>query len=230
MKKIKNNYRYFSRFELILWLSSIVLVTCAFLIFDRSNYLTLIASLLGATALIFCAKGNPFGQLLMVSFSLLYGYISYTYSYFGEMITYLCMSAPMALVALISWFKNPYGKSHAVVKINRIRKNEVWLMLSLCVIVTIAFYFILKAFGTANLIPSTISISTSFIAVYLTFRRSPFFALAYAINDVILIVLWVLATIDNVSYVSMIVCFIMFLANDLYSFINWLRMEKSQQE
>ena len=150
MKKIKNNYRYFSRFELILWLSSIVLVTCAFLIFDRSNYLTLIASLLGATALIFCAKGNPFGQLLMVSFSLLYGYISYTYSYFGEMITYLCMSAPMALVALISWFKNPYGKSHAVVKINRIRKNEVWLMLSLCVVVSIAFYFILKAFGTAN--------------------------------------------------------------------------------
>lgn len=50
-------------------------------------------------------------------------------------------------------------------------------------------YFILRAFNTANIIPGTISVTTSFVAVYLTFRRSPYFALAYAANDVVLIVL-----------------------------------------
>ena len=42
------------------------------------------------------------GSALMIIFSLFYGYISYTFSYFGEMITYLGMTAPMALFAFIS--------------------------------------------------------------------------------------------------------------------------------
>lgn len=40
---------------------------------------------------------------LMIVFSLLYGVISYTCAYYGEMITYLGMTAPMALFALISF-------------------------------------------------------------------------------------------------------------------------------
>ncbi|MBP3854116.1 MAG: nicotinamide mononucleotide transporter [Ruminiclostridium sp.] len=62
-------------------------------------------------------------------------------------------------------------------------------MLFLTIIVTVVFYFILKHFDTANIIPSTIYVTTSFMAVYLTFRRCPTFALAYAANDIVLIVL-----------------------------------------
>lgn len=39
--------------------------------------------------------------------------------------------------------------------------------------------------NTANIVPSTISVTTSFIAVYMTLRRNPFFALGYAANDVV---------------------------------------------
>ena len=39
--------------------------------------MTLAASLIGTTSLIFNAKGNPIGQALMIVFSLLYGVISY---------------------------------------------------------------------------------------------------------------------------------------------------------
>ena len=90
--------------------------------------------------------------------------------------------------------------------------------------------FILKYFNTANLIPSTFSVSTSFLAAYLTFRRSPYFALAYASNDVVLIVLWVLASLKDISYISVVICFIVFLVNDLYGFISWLRMMKRQEK
>lgn len=45
----------------------------SFCIFDWTNYMTLCASVIGVTSLIFYAKGNPFGQLLMVAFSLLCG-------------------------------------------------------------------------------------------------------------------------------------------------------------
>lgn len=112
---------------------------------------------------------------------------------------------------------------------NRLEIKEIIFMVLLTLIVTVVFYFILKYFNTANLIPSTLSVTTSFLAVYLTFRRSPYFALAYALNDIVLIVLWVLASLTDSSYISVVICFIVFLVNDLYGFINWKRMEKIQK-
>lgn len=184
--------------------------------------------LIGVTSLIFNAKGNPIGQLLMIIFSMLYGFISCTFSYFGEMVTYLGMTAPMAFVALISWLRNPYKGNRSEVKINQIGKNEHIFMWILTVIVTIIFYFILDKFHTANIIPSTISVTTSFLAVYLTFRRSPYFAIGYAANDMVLIVLWTLAAPEDVSYVSVAVCFITFLVNDIYGFLNRRKIERKQ--
>ena len=221
---------YFTKSELALWASSVGLILASFIAFDRANFMTLAASLIGVTSLIFNAKGNPVGQAMMILFSLLYGIISYTFSYYGEMITYLGMTAPMALFALISWLRNPYNGNHAEVAVNRINKREYIGMYGLTIVVTLVFYFILEHFNTANIIPSTLSVTTSFIAVYLTFRRSPYFALAYAANDVVLIVLWILAAKENISYLSVIICFVMFLVNDLYGFASWKRMEKRQME
>ncbi len=225
---MKNLVNYFSKGELLLWSISTLLIIVFFLIFDRESYLTLTASLIGVTALIFNAKGNPFGQVLMVAFSVIYGIISFTFSYYGEMITYLGMSAPMAVFALISWLRNPYNGNRSEVRVNHVRKSEVIFMLLLSAIITIFFYYVLRYFNTANLIPSTISVTTSFIAVYLTFRRSEYFALGYAANDVVLIILWTMATISDITYISVIVCFVMFLINDLYGFVNWSSMKKRQ--
>ena len=225
MKKL---FAYFSKMELILWSVSVIFIILSFCIFDRESYLTLIASLIGVTSLIFNAKGNPIGQALMIAFSLLYGVISYTFAYYGEMITYLGMTMPMALFALISWLKNPYKGNKAEVKVNSIGKTEQVLMWLLTVVATVLFYFILKHFNTANIIPSTISVTTSFLAVYLTFRRCPTFALAYAANDIILIVLWVLASLTDIRYISVVVCFVAFLLNDIYGYISWQRMKKRQ--
>jgi nicotinamide mononucleotide transporter PnuC len=220
--------KYFSKAELLLWSLSVSFIITSFCIFDRESYPTLIASLIGVTSLIFNAKGNPFGQALMVVFSLLYGIISYRFSYYGEMFTYLGMTMPMAVFALIAWLKNPYKGNKAEVKVNSIGKTEQILMLFLTIVVTVVFYFILKHFDTANIIPSTISVTTSFMAVYLTFRRCPTFALAYAANDIVLIVLWILASCMDMRNISVVVCFIAFLLNDVYGYISWQRMKKRQ--
>jgi len=94
---------YFSKLEMALWGGSALLILVSFCLFDRQNYLTLLASLIGVTSLIFCAKGNPFGQVLMVVFSLVYGVISYRFRYYGEMLTYVGMTLPIAVVALVPW-------------------------------------------------------------------------------------------------------------------------------
>ena len=213
-----------------MWGCSVLLIMISFYAFDRTNYLTLASSLIGVTSLIFSANGNPLGQLLMVVFSLLYGIISYTYTYYGEMVTYLGMTMPMAVFALISWLRNPYKGNKAEVKVNSISKAEQVFMWFATILVTIIFYFVLEHFNTANIVPSTLSVTTSFIAVYLTFRRSPYFALAYAANDIILIILWILASITDIRYISVVVCFVAFLFNDIYGFVSWQRMKKRQTE
>ena len=226
---MKNLKHYFTKGELALWFGSVALIVIAFVLFDRESYMTLVASLIGVTSLIFNAKGNPFGQVLMIVFSLLYGIISFTFAYYGEMITYLGMTLPMAVVALVAWLRHPYNGNKAEVQVNRIGKKEIVFLWLLTAVVTVGFYFILAAFDTANLLPSTVSVTTSFLAVYLTFRRSPYYAIGYAANDIVLIVLWVLATIEDMHYLSVVVCFVAFLANDIYGFISWRKMEKRQR-
>ncbi len=220
--------KYFTKFEKVLWVGSMLLIILSFLLFDRTNYFNLLTSLIGATALIFCAKGNPFGQVLMILFCTMYGIISYTFKYYGELITYVFMTGPMAVLSLISWLKHPFKGQKSQVEVNNISKKDVLLSFFYAVFVTVIFYFILKYFNTENLFFSTLSITTSFIAVYLTYKRSPYFAVAYALNDIVLIILWILATIKDSSYISVIICFVIFLINDVYGFISWKKMQRLQ--
>ena len=199
MLKIKKLTNYFSENEMILWSFSAILIVISFYIFDGKNYLTLLASL-----------------------------IAFTFSYYGEMITYLGMTMPMAIFSLVSWLKNPYSKDKVEVKVNTITKKEMIFMCVAAIIVTLIFYFVLDRFNTANIVPSTISVTTSFLAAYLTFRRSQFFALAYASNDIVLIVLWILASMADTRYIAVMVCFIAFLINDIYGFVSWQKMKERQ--
>ena len=227
--RLKNPFKDLTKFELSLWLTSIIVIIVSFALSGGDDILTIIASLIGVTALIFVAKGYVIGQVLTVVFAVFYGIISYFFRYYGEMITYLCMTAPIAVMAVVSWIKNPYEGTKEV-KVSHVTKKQVIIMMLLAGITTFAFYFILKTMNNANLLFSTISITTSFLASYLTFLRSPYYAVAYSANDVVLIVLWTMATLEDKSYLPMILCFIMFLINDMYGFFNWRRMRIRQEE
>jgi len=216
--------------ELLLWAWSNVLIIFSFFFFKQKNFLTLGASLIGVSSLIFSAKGNPIGQVLMIIFSLFYGIISFSYHYYGEVLTYLGMTMPMAIIALVSWLKHPYAGKHSEVRVNHIHGLEIMILAVLTPLVTYVFYLILVYFKTAHIVFSTLSVSTTFVAVYLTFRRSSYFTIAYAVNDLVLIILWGLASIEDLSYLSVVVCFVTFLANDLYGFYNWRKMAKRQTQ
>ncbi|MBQ2890796.1 MAG: nicotinamide mononucleotide transporter [Clostridia bacterium] len=222
-------FKDLTKFEFGLWIVSAVVVTVSFLLVPNKDILSLLASLIGVTALIFVSKGYVLGQILFIAFALFYGIISIYFKYYGEMITYFFMSTPMAICVTIEWYKNPYKESKEVT-VNSINRKQIVTMIVLSAFVTFVFYFILKAMGTANLLFSTISIATSFIAAYLTYLRSPYYAIGYCANDIVLIVLWILASIKDIAYIPMIFCFIMFFANDIYGFINWTRMKEKQTE
>ncbi len=227
---MKNFFKSIKPVEWVIFSVSVAAVTVSFFLFRNTQYHYLIGSLIGVTALIFVSKGNPIGQALTIVFSVFYGVISYACRYYGEMITYLAMTAPMAVVALVSWIRNPYKGNKSQVEVKSLSSKEWCVFAVLTVAVTAVFYFVLQALNTANLVISTVSVFTSFVASYLTARRSRFYAIGYAANDIVLVTMWIMQTVNGITYLPMVVCFTAFLALDIYGFVNWTKMLKKQKE
>ncbi len=224
--KVQTPFCILTRLEWILWGCSLLVVTLSFLL-SGGGVLSLIASLIGVTALIFLAKGHVLGQILTVVFSVLYGMISWRFHYYGEMLTYLGMTMPIAAWSVYTWLKHPYAGTKEVA-VRRLSGGKFLLLLFVTLLVTIGAFFLLRFWSTPNLLASTLSIATSFLAASLALLRSPYYAIAYSCNDIVLIVLWILAAIDSVSCLPMVFCFGMFLFNDIYGFVSWRRMERRQ--
>lgn len=213
--------------EWLLWLGSLLIVILSNLVSGSVDVLTLVAVCVGITSLIFAAKGNVWAQILMIVFSILYGIISWRFRYWGEMITYLGMTMPMAVWSTITWIRNP-SKNGNEVEIQKLNRKHIVGLSVFSVAVTAAFCYILHVLDTPNIVFSTISITTSFLAASLTMLRSSYYALGYAMNDIVLIVLWVLASLKNPAYIPVAVNFAIFFLNDLYGFVSWKKREAVQ--
>ena len=217
-----------SKKEWAIWIGSLLVVTVSNVVTGDLDLLTLLAALVGVTSLIFAAKGNVWAQVLMIVFSILYGIISWRFKYWGEMITYLGMTMPMAIWSTITWIKIPSKENGNEVAIQKLNWKHIVALSFFCVVVTGGFYVILRVLNTPNIIFSTISITTSFLAAALTMLRSSYYALGYASNDIVLIILWILASRENPIYIPVVVNFFIFFFNDMYGFVSWKKRELKQ--
>lgn len=229
LKSLKNPMTSMRKREWILWGISLVIVILSNICTGHIDPVNLAATCIGVTALILVARGDVWGQILTVVFAVLYGITAWRFHYWGEILTYLGMSAPIAAMAVVSWLKHPYQSDRNEVKIHRLSGRQKVFMILSAAVVTAIFYFILAALDTPNLVFSTLSVTTSYLASYLTFQRNSWYGFAYACNDIVLIVLWVLASMEDITYLPMIACFTMFLINDLYGFVSWKKREQIQR-
>ena len=224
---MSNPLKTLTKKEWGLWIGSLLIIAVSNVLSGDIDLLILIAAWIGITSLIFAAKGNVWSQILMIVFSILYGIISWQFRYWGEMITYLGMTMPMAIWSTITWLKNP-AKNGKEVAIQRLTKKHIVGIVFFGTIITVVFYYILYLLDTPNIVFSTISITTSFIAASCTMLRTSYYALGYASNDIVLIILWALASIDDPVYIPVLVNFVIFFLNDMYDFISWKKREAIQ--
>lgn len=177
---MNNPIKSLTRREWCLWLASLAVVLIANQITPELDPLTMTAALVGVTSLVFAAKGNVWSQVLMIVFSILYGVISFRFHYWGEMITYLGMTLPMAVWSTVTWLKNPSKENGSEVAIQTLARRHLAALAASTVAVAAVFYYILKLLDTPNLFFSTVSIITSFLAAALTMLRSSYYAVGYA--------------------------------------------------
>ena len=226
--KLKNPFEGMKVIEYIFWIVPIIAIVVAFVLTKQKDYLSLATSILGITSVIFVAKGHNFGQIIALAYAITYGILAYITHYYGELIISALLYMPVAVFAIISWIRHSY-KNTSEVEVVKIGSKQIIETVIVAIGATIASFFILRALNTPNLIVSTISITASSAAGYLVIRRSPFYALAYAINDLILIILWGMAAYKDPQYIPLSISFVGFFACDTYGLINWLKMRKKQK-
>jgi len=228
---MKNKLKNWNLFEIIFLAVSIAIIVTVFVFNSEKNWLSFICSIIGITAVMCLAKGLVITPYLLVVNGCLYSILSYTQAYYGEMIVYIGLMIPMAISSIISWNKNKNKEDGTQVSVNKIKKSEYVYLALATIVASIAFYFLLKAFNTNQLIISTLALITSTVASYLLFRRSSYYAIGYIINDIILIVLWSTSVSTfGVEYLPTVICFAIFLINDIYGLIHWKMEEKKQSQ
>lgn len=226
---IKKIINYFSVTEWILWITGLAVVTCGFAFASDRSLLSYLSSVAGITCIIFNSKGNFVGQAVSIVFAILYGLYAYTQRYYGEMLIYFCLMTPIHIASIVTWFKNRHNGKALEVKINSLSRREYAITALGAVVVTVAFYFLLDALNTDNLVVSAISLTTSITAAYLMLRRCETFSLCFIFNDVVLIILWSMKiSTTGISVLPSVLAFIMFLVIDTYCFISWRRIKKRQ--
>lgn len=226
MKKIFKNWNWF---EIIFLVVSLLTITTCFIFAKDKNILSFIASLLGIVSVIMVAKGLVVAPFFCIVSNILYAVLSLTQRFYGESIIYFCLMIPINIGTIITWLKHKNSKNSDVVQVNKLKKVEYLAVLGVALVSTVAFYFLLKAINTNELIVSTLSLIFSLVAAYLSFRRCKFYALAFLIDDVIQIVMWGLAiNASGIAFLPTLICFALYLINDIYALFHWIHEEKNQ--
>lgn len=228
--KIKEFLRKVKWFEFVYLTIAFIAILISFFISPEQNYLSLICSLMGIFTVFCVAKGFFLAPVFCIIEAILYLILSIGQNYYGEII--ICaITILMSIFTFLTWLKNRNKKDKSFVQVNKIKRLEYILILPACAVIGVGCYFMLQAFGTNELFTSTISMVTSIVATYLILRRSSYYALAYIVNDVIVVVLWCL-TIKNVGleFLPTIISYALYFVNDVYGLVNWKLMEKRQSK
>ena len=226
---MKNIFKEWSLFEICFLTLSILIISFCFILIPNKNISSLIVSILGIITVISGAKGLIISPFINIIYNIIYIIICFSQKFYGEVIIYSFILTPLNIITINSWLKNRSKENKNIVKVNKLSIKEYYILGILTILITICFYFLLKSLNTNSLLISTLSLTDSFVATYLLFRRCSNYALAYIVNDIILITLW-LTTIstEKMTHLPIIISFVIFLINDIYGLTLWKKREKVQ--
>ena len=203
-------------------------IACLLTFTFRGTWIDLGYSLLYFWTALLLAKGKYSCYIIGIISTFFYAYVSYTNSYYGEVIIPLCCTLPLMIIGLINWLRHQDNTNTVIIK--EITKKELILVLLSQVVMFFGYYYLLKAFNTNNLLVSTFSVMASVIATYLTARRCEHGFIGFIINDLILIILWSIPVINGeLNIIPVLICPVLLLINDIYGVYNWRRIKHNQK-
>ena len=218
------NWTTFEKIFLILG----TIIACVLTFIFKGTWIDLGYTLLYFWTALLLAKGKYSCYIIGIISTFFYAFVSYSNSYYGEVIIAMCCTLPLMVIGLVNWLKHQDSTNTVIIK--EITKKELIIVLISQVVLFCGYYSLLKFFNTNNILVSTFSIIASVIATYLTARRSEHGFVGFIINDIILIVLWSIPVINgNTNIIPVLLCPTLLLINDIYGVYNWKRIKNKQR-
>ena len=220
-------FKSWTKFETLFLILGTIAAIVSTIIF-KGTLINLGSTLLYFWTALLLAKGKYSCYIIGIISTFFYAYVSYTNSYYGEIIISMCCTLPLMIVGLINWLKHQDDSNTVIIK--DISKKELIIVLLSQVMLFAGYYYLLKIFNTSNLLISTFSIVTSLIATYLTARRSEYGFIGFIINDIVLLTLWGTPVLTgNIELITVMLCPLLLLINDIYGAYNWKKIKKEQK-
>ena len=218
------NWTTFEKIFLILG----TIIACVLTFIFKGTWIDLGYTLLYFWTALLLAKGKYSCYIIGIISTFFYAFVSYSNSYYGEVIIAMCCTLPLMVIGLVNWLKHQDSTNTVIIK--EITKKELIIVLISQVVLFYGYYSLLKFFNTNNLLVSTFSVIASVIATYLTARRSEHGFVGFIINDIILIVLWSIPVINgNTNIIPVLLCPTLLLINDIYGVYNWKKIKNKQR-
>lgn len=215
-----------TKFEISFFIIGTILTVAVTIIF-KSIWVEMASTLLYFWTAILQAKGKYICYIFGILCASFYAYVSYINLYYGEVILEVCCTIPLMVAGLINWLRHQDDTDTVIVK--EITKKELTIVLLSQILLFIIVYYLLKAFNTNNLIPSTLSVLASVVATYLNARRCEYGFISFIINDLILIVLWGIPVVNgDLTLIPVLLCPVLLLIGDIYGVYNWKRIKIRQ--
>ena len=172
------------------------------------------------------------GKILCFVFGLvntpLYAYISYANGYYGDFtlnVYYFVMMFP----GLVFWGRNQAKTAEEGIVRTRLSAKARLKMIAGCVAAIVALWLILRLAGGNRPLCDAVTNVLSIAAMLLTVRRAIEEWIMWIIVDAVEVFMWAKAWFADGGTISILLMWLLFLANGIYLLSLWLRIESRRK-
>ena len=228
MKNLLKNWKWYELVFLVL--SFVAIILCFAFTTDR-NYLSLFCSLIGVFYVLLSSKGVFWAPVAGLVYNIIYIIMAISQQYYGEVLVTACCIMPLQIFTVLKWLKYRNMQKSQEVIVKKLHWQEYLIVVLVALVASVGVYFILQALNTSELIINTMTFILSIVGTYLMFRRSSFYAIAFIINNIALIILWTISVInEGLEYLPMVISFAIFFLLNTYGLVRWQIAERKQNK
>ena len=207
------------------WLFGFIALSIGLSIVLKDSPLNLIASLTGMLSVILVAKGRISNYYYGIVNVALVAITAYQMKFFGTAALNALYFLPMQFVGLYAWKKGSQANNEMDIEVVILTKKQKvnWLLFTVAstVVVGLGLTFVNGNMPFVDAITTILQI----IAMYFMVKRFKEQWIIWVVVDVLGVVMWVLAFVNDGGSIAVLVMWIAYLFNAIYGYLNWKKAE-----
>ena len=213
----------------IAWLAFSVSSIVALSLHWNDTAIGMIAAVTGMFYTVLAGKGKLACFLFGLVNTPLYAYVAFKAGYYGDLAMNLYYFA-MMFPGLIAWLRNQSKDPNAgIVRTRLSPKGRIILAVACLAAIPVLWTALRLLDGTRPLCDSVTNV-LSIAAMVLTVRRAIEEWILWIIVDVVEVFMWWRAWCEGEGSVSILLMWLLFLANGIYLFTLWLKVDARQRD